>query len=109
MADIRPPFGGNGSDSYRGAPHGACVEGHRTDLDDQPTCQRTPGRTEDYLSDRCCGAREDEKDEVFRNVRRLFVIEGKMTQEECDEIERNIAAEKKQKEDQEKQGKEECQ
>lgn len=52
---------------------------------------------------------EDEKDEVFRNVRRLFVIEGKMTQEECDEIERNIAAEKKQKEEQEKQGKEECQ
>lgn len=52
---------------------------------------------------------EEEKDELFRCVRRLFVIEGKMTQEECDEIERNIAAEKKQKEEQEKRGKEESQ
>lgn len=52
---------------------------------------------------------EEEKDEAFRCVRRLFVIDGKMTQEECDEIERRIAAEKEQKEDQEKKRKEECQ
>lgn len=49
---------------------------------------------------------EEEKDEVFRGVRRLFVIEGKMTQEECDEIERQIAAEKIQKENDGGNGKE---
>lgn len=52
---------------------------------------------------------EEEIEDLCRTVRQLFVIEGKLTQEECGEIERQIAAEKSQKEDAEKHGKEECQ
>ncbi len=88
--------------------------------DSQPSKSKPNKKVRDTASEEAIAAQfaadrerfkmtEEEKDDAFRCVRRLFVIEGKMTQEECDEIERNIAAEKKQKEEQEKRGKEECQ